>query len=198
MPTLQNGQIRSNNSSVIDDELFECHCIKSIRIRIYSGLHFFRIFPYSDWIRRDTEYLSVFSPNAGKMQTRITPNTNTFYAVCVWPKETIQRALRKEFTITVTGKRLLGFMKQVKFRNYFNFYVYMHLKGYFLLLLLPGRSTLIFAYNSIDFCILFNKNKTAFFNTRKYKERYIFMSPTAWKEYVFGVFLVSIFQNTFS
>ena len=25
-----------------------------------------RIFPYSDWIRRNTEYLSVFSPNVGK------------------------------------------------------------------------------------------------------------------------------------
>ena len=25
-----------------------------------------RIFPYSDWIREDTSYLSVFSPNAGK------------------------------------------------------------------------------------------------------------------------------------
>ena len=25
-----------------------------------------RIFPYSDWIRRDVEYLSVFSPNTGK------------------------------------------------------------------------------------------------------------------------------------
>ena len=25
-----------------------------------------RIFSYSDWIRRDTEYLCVFSPNAGK------------------------------------------------------------------------------------------------------------------------------------
>ena len=25
-----------------------------------------RIFPHSDWIRRDTPYLSVFSPNAGK------------------------------------------------------------------------------------------------------------------------------------
>ena len=27
------------------------------------------------------EYLSVFSPNVGKMQTRITPNTETFYTV---------------------------------------------------------------------------------------------------------------------
>ena len=51
---------------------------------------FSRIFLHSDWIRRDTEYLSVFSPNAGKcgsispysvrmrenagkMSTRITP-----------------------------------------------------------------------------------------------------------------------------
>ena len=25
-----------------------------------------RIFPHSDWIQRDTEYLSVFSPNGGK------------------------------------------------------------------------------------------------------------------------------------
>ena len=34
-----------------------------------------RIFPNSDWIRRDTEYLSAFSPNAaesGKIRTRKT------------------------------------------------------------------------------------------------------------------------------
>ena len=33
-----------------------------------SNTEFFlvRIFPHSDWIRRNTEYLSVFSPNAGK------------------------------------------------------------------------------------------------------------------------------------
>ena len=38
------------------------HCIKSVRIGSYSGLYF----SHSDWIRRDTSYLSVFSPNAGK------------------------------------------------------------------------------------------------------------------------------------
>ena len=38
------------------------HCLKIVRIRSYSGL----IFPHSDWIRRDTEYLSVFNPNGGK------------------------------------------------------------------------------------------------------------------------------------
>ena len=53
------------------------YCVKSVRIRSYSGLRFSRI---------RTEYgayLSVFSPNAGKMRTRITPNTDTFYVVDV-------------------------------------------------------------------------------------------------------------------
>ena len=36
--------------------------------------------PYSElfWC---TEYLSVLSPNAGKMRTRVTPNTETFHVV---------------------------------------------------------------------------------------------------------------------
>ena len=42
------------------------HCVKSVRIRSYSGPYFPRIFPHSKWIRIDTEYLSAFSPNAGK------------------------------------------------------------------------------------------------------------------------------------
>ena len=42
------------------------HCVKSVRIRSYSGPHSSRIFPHSDWIR-----------------TRITSNTDTFYAVKV-------------------------------------------------------------------------------------------------------------------
>ena len=37
--------------------LHTMHCVKSVRIRSYSGLHFSRIFPHSDWIRRDTEYI---------------------------------------------------------------------------------------------------------------------------------------------
>ena len=39
------------------------------------GVILVRIFPYSDWIRRDTQ-----SAN-GKIRTRITPNTDTFYTV---------------------------------------------------------------------------------------------------------------------
>ena len=45
--------------------------VKMIHISHYRKLrkkcpHFSRIFPLSDWIRRDTGYLLVFSPNAGK------------------------------------------------------------------------------------------------------------------------------------
>ena len=58
-------------------------CVKSVRIRSYSGPHFPRIFPHSDWIRRDSisPYSVRMRENAGKMGTRITPNTYTFYAV---------------------------------------------------------------------------------------------------------------------
>ena len=40
--------------------LSDKHCVKSVLIRSYSGPHF---------------------PECGKMWTRITPNTDTFYAV---------------------------------------------------------------------------------------------------------------------
>ena len=43
------------------DKILEraCHCVKSVRIRSYSGPHF-------PAFGLNTEYLSVFSPNAGK------------------------------------------------------------------------------------------------------------------------------------
>ena len=40
-----------------------------------------RIFPHSDWIRRDMEYFSVFSPNAGKYGPDKTPYLDTSHAV---------------------------------------------------------------------------------------------------------------------
>ena len=44
------------------------HCVKCVQIQSpYFGL--VRIFLYSDWIRKDTSYLSVFSPNVGKYGT---------------------------------------------------------------------------------------------------------------------------------
>ena len=93
------------------------HGVKGVLIRSYSGPHFSRISPHSDWIWRDTpesvfgvilvrifpgffcirteygEILSIrrsISPysvrmweNPGKMLTRITPNTDSFYATIV-------------------------------------------------------------------------------------------------------------------
>ena len=41
------------------------------------GVILVRIFPHSDWIRRDMEY------ECGKLRTRITPNTDTFHTVLV-------------------------------------------------------------------------------------------------------------------
>ena len=40
-----------------------------------------RILPHSDWIRRVTEYLSVFSPNARKYGPEKTPYLDSFHAV---------------------------------------------------------------------------------------------------------------------
>ena len=57
---------------------------------VFSGPHFpafgmeyflVRIFPHSDWIRRDTSYLSVFSPNAGKYGPEKSPYLDTFHAM---------------------------------------------------------------------------------------------------------------------
>ena len=46
-----------------------------------SGVFLVLIFTHSDWILRDTQYLSVLSPNAQKILIRKTPNVDTFYAV---------------------------------------------------------------------------------------------------------------------
>ena len=61
---------------------FECrskaNCNFSLTLAAWKGN---RIFLYSDWIRRDTGYLSVFSPNTGKCGPEITPYLDTFHAV---------------------------------------------------------------------------------------------------------------------
>ena len=43
-----------------------------------------RILSDSDWIRRDTPYLSVFSPNAEKYGPEKTPYFDTFHAVILF------------------------------------------------------------------------------------------------------------------
>ena len=51
-------------------------CVKRVRIRSYSGPNFSRIFPL-----RISPYSLRMRVNAGKMWTRITPNTGSFYAM---------------------------------------------------------------------------------------------------------------------
>ena len=48
------------------------------------GFILVRIFTHSDWIRKGTSYFDIQS-ECGKLWTRITPNTDTFYAVQVVP-----------------------------------------------------------------------------------------------------------------
>ena len=59
----------------------ESHCVKSVRIRSYSGLYF-------PAIGLNTERYSVplrIQSKCGKTRTRITPNTDIFYALSVAP-----------------------------------------------------------------------------------------------------------------
>ena len=52
------------------------HCVKSVRIRSYSGPHF-------PAFGLNTERYSISHAECGKIRTKITPNTDTFYAVKV-------------------------------------------------------------------------------------------------------------------
>ena len=58
--------------------LAACHCVKSFCIWSYSGLHF-------PTFGLNTERYGVslrIQSECGRMQTRMTPNTETFHAVC--------------------------------------------------------------------------------------------------------------------
>ena len=61
-------------------------CLDSYFFYTISFFFFFflvRIFPHSDWIWQDTEYLSVFSPNAAKYRPEKTLYLDTFQAVVI-------------------------------------------------------------------------------------------------------------------
>ena len=69
------------------------HCVKSVQIRSFFWSVFSRIQTeyreirsislYSVRMRENTEYLSVFTPNAGKYGPKKTPYLDTFHAVPV-------------------------------------------------------------------------------------------------------------------
>ena len=54
------------------------HYVKNACIWSYSGPNFSRIFSHSDWIRRDTSYLSVCTPNAGKCRKYADQNNSEY------------------------------------------------------------------------------------------------------------------------
>ena len=61
-------------------QIYHCetlHCVKSVPIGSYSGLHF-----ASFGLNTESYLVSLrIQSECGKMRTRITPNTNNFYAV---------------------------------------------------------------------------------------------------------------------
>ena len=56
------------NPVSITGDLIEEH-VTAWKVSVF-GIFLVRIFPYSDWIRRDASYLSVFSPNAGNAEQK--------------------------------------------------------------------------------------------------------------------------------
>ena len=68
---------------------FDIYCFKSIYLKILTLCEecpntefvLIRIFPHSDWMRRDTPYLSVFSPNVGKYGREKTLYLDPFHEV---------------------------------------------------------------------------------------------------------------------
>ena len=54
-------QLNNNFNSSSNNFKIIIHCVKIVRIRSYSCPHF----PHLNWIRRDTPYHSIFSPNTG-------------------------------------------------------------------------------------------------------------------------------------
>ena len=68
-----------------DHSAFICHCVKSVCIRSYSGPHFPAFGLSTDRYSVSHHIQSEY----GKMRTIISPNTDTFHAVCIGEAEQI-------------------------------------------------------------------------------------------------------------
>ena len=79
------------------------YCVKSVQMRSFFLV---RIFPYSDWVRRDTPYISVFSPNEVKYGPEKTPYLDTFHLVeKPWLKQLL--SLKKNFHSDMNNNSLV-------------------------------------------------------------------------------------------
>ena len=86
------------------------HCVKSVRIRSFSG-------PYFPAFGLNTEKYSVYLPiqsECGKIQTKKTPNTDTFYAILItwWYHENGHELL--SFNCIVKWALLFAHLRTVK------------------------------------------------------------------------------------
>ena len=96
---------------LIKGSIFGIDCVKNVLIRSYSGRHFSGIFPHLVWIRCISPYSVQMRENAGKMRTRITPNTDSFYAVILcrsisvfsWFSATVTAYLKHMFSVWSFG-----------------------------------------------------------------------------------------------
>ena len=65
---------KKGSKNLSENFLYFCHEIKISSVfhtawkMFVFGVILVRIFPHSDWISRETPYVSVFSPNAGKYE----------------------------------------------------------------------------------------------------------------------------------
>ena len=71
------------------------HCAKSVRILSFSG-------PYFSAFRVNTEIISVNQSECGKIRTRKTPNTDTFYVVVILVREPIHISHLTVFWLAVS------------------------------------------------------------------------------------------------
>ena len=62
---------------IYQDYVHVALCIKSPYSELFLSA-FSQISSHSDWIRRDTEYLSVFNPNKGKCGKNVDQNNSEY------------------------------------------------------------------------------------------------------------------------
>ena len=63
---------------ILEKIITKRHCVKSVRIRNYSGLYF-----PAFGLNTERYFVSLFNESEyGKIRTRITPNMDTFYVMC--------------------------------------------------------------------------------------------------------------------
>ena len=80
---IENNALQSSNKSTLLSYQTDCFLTsKRLREKCQNTDFFLvRIFPYSDWIRRDAPYLFVFNQNAGKYKPEKTLYFDTSHAL---------------------------------------------------------------------------------------------------------------------